>query len=179
MNYWDEKTDFWNNKTRDNEIYEKQKLELVRDLKKIIKEKKITRVVDVGGHKGIVGTMLPDGIEYINLDFRTGVDISRPWQGQKGMKTFEKKKGTLIFTSLALICLPPEALACVLSEIRKFGDVFYFYEEAFSHEKHHDAQQLSNDYGGKWIYDWERLFKPWGLKNFEKSIVNQNWVRIS
>ena len=179
MNYWDEKADFWINKTRDNEIYQKQKLELVSDLKKIIREKKIKRVIDVGGYKGIVGTMLPDGVEYINLDFRSGVDISLPWQGQKGMKSFKKEKGTLIITSLTLIVLPPEAVANVLSESRKYGDHFYFYEEKFNPEKHQDGQKLNDEYGGKWLYDWERLFKPWGLKNFVTSVVNPNWVRIS
>lgn len=179
MNYWDEKSDFWRNKTQHNDIYEKQKLELVSDIKKIIRDKNIKRVIDVGGYKGIIGTMLPDGVEYINLDFRSGVDIALPWQGQNGLKTFKKEKGTLVITSLTLICLSPEALAITLSECRKYGDTFYFYEENFNPEKYHDGQQINDDYGGKWIYDWERLFKPWGLKNFVSSVVNPNWIRIS
>ena len=177
MNYWEEKIFFWKNKTDGNDIYKKQKNEVASDLKEIIKREKIKRVIDVGGYDGIVGTLLPDGIEYINLDIKHGVDITSEWNKQKTLETLKKVKGTLIFTSLTLICIPPERMHELLREIRKYGDTFYFYEEKFNPEKYRDGQQLSEEYGGKWIYDWKRLL-AWGFWKTEESKVNPSWIRI-
>lgn len=178
MNYWEEKPDFWRNRTLEHGAYINQKAELVEDIKEIIEKHNIKRVIDVGGYKGIVGEMLPDGVEYINLDIVNGVDITKPWAEQETLTKLRKRKDTLIFTSITLICIPPEQMHGLLAEIRKYGDHFYFYEEKFDPTKDHDGEQISHEYGGKWSYDWKRLLH-WGTFWKEaESRFNPKWVRI-
>ncbi len=178
MSWWFDKLDFWRNKTVDNEIYARQKEEVVRDLKIIIETHKIQRVIDVGGYKGIVGTMLPNGIEYLNFDAVNGFDVTEEWSGQKGAKNLKKIPRTLVFTSLVLIGISPEKMSDLLNQIWKYGDHFYFYEEAFTGD-HHDGYQLNGDYGGKWSYDWKRLLSPRGKFHGHLSQVNSSWVRMT
>lgn len=176
-NFWHEYPEFWKNKTLGNPHFEGQKKELIEDVLQIIHERKIERVIDVGGYDGVVGTMLPDGIEYVNLDMLHGFDVTKPWKDQEGMKTIKKDKTTLVITSVVLICIPPEDLHSLFKEMRKYGHTFYFYEEKYRPELGDGAQE-SKQYGGKWNYDWRRLFNGWGKWEYKDSAINPAWIRI-
>ncbi len=176
-NYWEDKVDFWGNKTKDNPVYDRQKREVRDDILKIVEAYHIKRVIDVGGYKGELGQLLPDGIEYINIDFTTGVDITKPWLGQKGMTTFKKVKGTLTVASLVLVCLSPDDAAAVVSEMKRYSDLQYFFEEQLPDGKEY-GQQINDAYGGKWVHDLSNgpyLDEPHSIR---QSAINKRWIRV-
>lgn len=173
-NYWEEKPDFWGNKTTGNAVYKRQKAEIVSDILKIIEAYHIKRIIDVGGYKGELGQLLPNGVEYINIDFTTGVDITKPWFGQKGMKTFSKRKNTLALTSLVLIALSPEEAAATVEQMKKYSDMQYFFEEQLLSGE--PEEKISNAYGGKWLHDLTKFTDE--ISGIRQSEVNPHWIRV-
>lgn len=181
-NWWSVAPEFWKNKTQGNLIYEKQKDEVVNNLTSLINEFDIKNIVDVGGYKGEVGRLLEDKgvkVNYKNLDFITGFDLTKDWTEQ-GLKKPKKEK-TIVFTSLCLIAFPPEDRNKVLKQMFDLGKIVYCYEEVHD-ESIADGQLLSNDFGGKWAVTLEGILKECGKTKsirIEQSKINSHWVRYT
>ncbi len=171
MNFWQEKPDFWKNKTLDNQIYADQKAEVARDITDLIRIHKISRVLDVGGYEGILGTLLPKDVEYVNLDIHAGFDITKSW-GSQGLR-FKPK--TLSLTSLVLICLPPKEVHKVIDKMRYFSDLMYWFEEF--HPDLADGIMINGDYGGKWNYHLP-MHLPVGSK-ISPALSGLAWVKAT
>lgn len=183
MTFWEEKKDFWRNKTLGNQIYMKQAEEVRRDLKKIEKlvAARDVTYLDVGGYDGRIG--VGDVIDIFN-----GFDITKDWKAQwNSLDTTTNKprnlqeKYNVVFTSLTLITLPPEQVQFILGEMKKVAkDYVYIFEEERMGGK--SREQVNTDYGGKWQYDWaEELtlagFTTIPMTDFKPSKVNGRWVR--
>lgn len=170
MNFWENKPDFWDNKTRDNKVYEDQKFELITDINHLIDRFGIKRVADVGGYKGGLCDSFP-GVEYVNLDIHNGFDITQDWVAQG----FEDKPKTLCFTSLTLICFPPDDVQHIINQMLKFSsDLIYLFEEIRPENDH--CEQISSEYGGKWAYYWTKFFSKGHALAHSK--VGPKWARI-
>lgn len=173
MNYWQEKPDFWDNRTRDHKAYEDQKAELVADVNKLIDISVIRNVIDVGGYKGGLRDSFPKA-KYQNLDIVEGFDITKDWEKQ-GLQV---KPNTLCFTSLSLICFKPEDVRHIFQQMKKYSRVMYLYEEYRPEEKH--EQQISKEYGGKWAYDWNQLAAELELAySAKRSELNTAWIKAT
>lgn len=168
--YWKEKPDFWDNRTRDHKKYEDQKFELIMDINHLIDQFGIKRVVDVCGYKGGLRDSFP-GVEYVNLDVVEGFDVTKDWVDQG----FESKPKTLCFESLSLICFPPEQAQFIVDQMLNYSsDLIYLFEEIRPECDH--GEKISDDYGGKWAYHWTKLFsKGHALAHSE---VGEKWARI-
>lgn len=176
--WWAEKPDFWHNKTNDNDIYVDQKRELAAFIKEnfAMGERDI---LDVGGYKGKAEEYLSaGGLRYTNYDIVSGFDITKDWDTQTGG---HPKYFDLSFTSLVLICFPPEKVRHILREMlahTREGIIIY---EQFDPEQKEVVKQVSDEYGGKWIYNWEKLigevfsFDEFRRFDFKVSKVNPRW----
>lgn len=168
-NFWSEKNEFWGNKTLDNKAYIDQAEEVRRDLRDLVYIHKIKRVIDVGGYKGRIGEEPIGAANYVNLDIVNGFDITKDWEEQ-GMVVEPK---TLCFTSLVLICIPPESIDTVVAQMKKFSKVLYFFEESRPLPHRH---KLNDDFGGKWSYDLREFFPK---ADFKISSTNPTWVKVT
>lgn len=173
--FWQDKVDFWKNKTNGNQIYIKQAYEVKKDLRKAEKLclKKDVTFLDVGGYDGRIG--MGDVI-----DIHNGFDLTKDWQEQwnsDGRVLHEHYN--IVFTSLTLICFPPEQVQHILREMRRVAtDYVYIFEEQ---PIGYTPQQISAEYGGKWQYNWMDEFRKAGFLPypgcFQTSKVNPRWVR--
>lgn len=181
MNFWEEKREFWRNKTVGNQIYLKQAYEVRRDLRKIaaMVPHKDVSFLDVGGYDGRIG--VGDVIDFYN-----GFDLTKDWKSQwESIDTHShkprnlKEKYNVTFTSLTLIAFPPDQVQFILSQMKEITtDYIYLFEE----DRIGDARvQVNTDYGGKWQYDWMAELTKAGFQvypgSFEPSNVNGRWVR--
>lgn len=177
MNYWQEKNEFWRNKTKDNEVYINAREEIGRDIAQLHELYNFEEIIDFGGYHGELREYLPAGINYVNLDFETGIDFSQDIKEQLIKNKIELKGDrarTLALTSLTLITLPPDVVDAVLKEMHNFAKVRYFYEEN-THIEYENGQKLNDNYGGKWNYVWGQVVKP---NYFLQSHINPAWVRM-
>ena len=178
MNYWKEYPEFWRNKQLGNEPLKKQKEELASDLRTLIEALEIKTIIDVGGYDGRMKELLPETVEYHNLDIFVGFDITYDWTHQLIEKNIvlDDPEHTLAFTSLTLIALMPSAAQHVLTQMRKYAKTQYYYEEKPGElPKGSNSMQVAKEYGGKWAYDWESFI---GNVDQLNSDVNPKWVRI-
>jgi hypothetical protein len=176
MNYWKEKIDFWENKTKDNKIYQSKNREIIADVIKIIRKNEIDQVIDVCGYKGELEKLLRFfGFKgrYINIDFRTDVDVTLSWDKQLSVP-IDKTKKTLSICSLSLMCIPSEEILNVMYEIDIHAKYQYYLEQDFIKGKEH-AEKLNDQFGGKWNYDWSIFFPKIKI---ETSKVNKSWVKF-
>jgi hypothetical protein len=178
MSYWKDKIDFWRNKTAGNQIYKRQKQEIASDLRTLIEALDITTIIDVGGYKGELGKLLPKNVKYINLDISEGFDVTYDWTHQLIEKNIvlDDWEHTLALTSLFFIVIPPPAVEHVLTQMRKYSKTqYYFEEDADDILEGQNSKQISEEYGGKWAYNWTSII---GDVDYLFSKVNKKWVRI-
>jgi hypothetical protein len=178
MNYWQDKPEFWKNKTQDNPIYKAQKQEMLVDIMALIGRFHIEQVIDVCGYDGEIGRLLKHAgmeTEYINLDFQTKIDVSKPWADQIKIDT---KKYTLAVTGISLITFPLEQVTEIIKQMEAVSKCQYIFEQKFNPARSH-GEQINDEYGGKWNYDWFQLFPNLVTDDVKESISNPNWVKFS
>jgi len=173
MSFWGDSKQFWERKTFGNEIYARQKRELLFDIHNFGKMHNIRRVIDVGGYKGDLAHRLKD-FDYRCIDIVNGFDITKDWESQ-GLK---KLPATMCFTSLTLLCFPPEQVEFILSEMLKYSRQIYLFEE-YNTSCYEHKQKISDEYGGKWAYDWARFAHHHAADfSITMSKVNKAWARV-
>lgn len=105
----------WVGKLKHFPIYERQKQEVIKDLKALGKT-----FLDVGGGDGRIGLGQV-------LDIQQGFDITKPWSEQGLGKDV---KFDVVFTSLVLMCLDEEGVDNFIREaVRHATKAVYLYEE--------------------------------------------------
>jgi hypothetical protein len=177
MNFWQEKPEFWRNKTLNHETYAKQGEEVAADLIRLIKRHDIDHVVDVGGYKGRIGEVLDQHLSefskvfgYTVLDIVNGFDVTKTWSSQG----YDFGGRTLCFTSLTLICFPPDDAENVIAEMLEYADFLYLFEE----KTREDApSKVNDDFGGKWNHDWKEYFTGCTY-SMRESTTSPAWVKI-
>lgn len=174
MNYWEEKPDFWKNKTDGDAIYEAQGRELGAVINDLAKRLGAQSVLDVGGYTGRMRQYLAPGLHYFNYDIVNGIDITKPWD-KKGEP---RMKYDIVFTSLTLICFSPEDVEKIMWEIRGHATkaIVLFEEDWFGHPSFVNGRKISEEYGGKWQHNWLPLLKAHdGNVKKRRSEVNAAW----
>lgn len=169
--FWRNKPDFWRNKTKDNEIYLSQAKEIRADLNYFRMEFGAKNFADIGGYEGRIGIGK-------SFDIHNGFDLTKNWNEQKFPKNID-----VCFTSLTLICFPPDEAAKIIRKmIEKSKMGIYLFEEKAG-VNIDNGGKISDEYGGKWAYDWFEVLKDL-KKDYEfnswilSSVVNPRWVRI-
>lgn len=161
--FWAEKPEFWKNKTDGNTLYAAQRKEVRADLFEIAKQYRAKSFADIGGYDGRIGM----GKSYDIID---GFDLTKDWEKQKF------KRVDICFTSLVLVAFPPAMVRHIIYQMYKNTHKgIYLFEEAFDPLKYKDGDQVSEHYGGKWAYDWSKMFPG---ADINVSTVNDRWVKI-
>lgn len=162
-NFWVEKPEFWKAKLNNNEVYARQRMEVRKDLFDIASQKRAKTFADIGGYDGRMGM----GKVY---DIQSGFDLTQDWDKQKF------KPVDICFTSLTLICFSPEQVRHIMYQMYKHTRIgIYMFEEQMNPEKHSHEEKISDEYGGKWAYDWGRMFPE---AQINVSEVNDRWIKI-
>ncbi len=178
MNYWQEKPDFWQNKLAGNAMYDQQAQELGAHLNALATELGAKTILDVGGYKSRMRQHITPTLTYFNYDLINGVDITKPWE-----KLGEPRiKYDITFTSLVLICLPPEEVEAVIWEMRGHTEkAIVLYEENFYGTPGFEhGKKINEEYGGKWEYNWLKILKAHDHNiKMRHSTVNKNWSMIT
>lgn len=175
MNYWEEKHEFWGNKTDGNAIYDAQGRELGDHLNELIGRYGAYNVLDVGGYKGRMRQYITPKVMYFNYDIVNGMDITQPWEKPNEPRI----KYDFVFTSLTLLCFPPEQVEQIIWNMKGHAiKAVILYEEDWTHQLgFEDGKKLSDDYGGKWQYNWLKLLHAAaGNVTVKRSQVNKNWA---
>lgn len=179
MNFWQEKKQFWKNKTGDNEIYARQRREVARDVVSILTEKGLKTILDVGGYDGSLGTYLPALYkkEYKSIDILEGFDITESWAKQK----LTPEKYDIVVCNLILLCISPDKTEHVLDEVFKRARyAVYIFEEYNEGKKHGDW--INDDYGGKWVVTLPGIIRnrvPLTCISQDYSKVNRSWAKYT
>ncbi len=178
MNFWEEKPDFWGNKTLDNAIYEQQGHELGDHINNLAIELKARSVLDVGGYKGRMRDHIKKTLTYFNYDLVNGVDITQPWErlGEQRMKY------DIVFTSLVLLCFSPEDVEKIIWEMRGHAlkAIVLFEEDWYGTPSFQHGRKISDEFGGKWQYNWLQILKARdGNVHMKRSAVNPAWSIVT
>lgn len=174
-NFWEEKIEFWRNKTTENKLYEGAHQEISADLHRLIELYNIKRIIDVGGYQGEMKQRLPRDIRYHNLDFVTKFDLSKDWESQ-GLALGDPEV-TVCFTSLVMISVPPEVFEHIKNEMRKFSRFILHYEQV-PIPGMKSGQQIDPHYGGKWNYYPVDYVEECEGYTIEDSRTNKSWHKI-
>lgn len=177
MNFWEDKNEFWKNKTTDNPIYARQKLEIAEDLVGIMSENGWKSILDVGGYDGAMREYLPSKYRnhYKSIDYKTNFELQKNWKSQ-GLS----KKYDVVMTSLTLIAIAPDKLHSVLDQIYFYAKhLVYIFEEHPENKPH--GYQVNNDYGGKWTVTLSHLISghehEFAQQSIQQSKTNPAWIK--
>lgn len=171
MNYWEEKIEFWRNKTYGNKVYTAQKQEIADDIYKLAKTRSCKSVLDAGGYDGALGKLLPEDIEYKCVDIKTGFDLTKNWPDQGINQQYD-----IVVFSLVLLTISPDYIYFVMNEAYRCArKIIYVYDE--NPGQLMPGHQVSDEYGGKWIVTLAGIIgdkKYSDIRNYA-SMTSRNW----